>query len=108
MSDFSNFFDVNEYKENVRSYSGRGMMGVQCVGLTVAGNQINSTIFDIGMKIGEYEEGDVTDCSLEEFVSCFRNIKWDNMGLDYVIYFPDIEWGDDFEVDQMNEIEETD
>jgi hypothetical protein len=106
MSDFVNFFK-NEYEESFRAYSGRGMFGKQCVGITVASNQIGSTIFNIGLKIGEYEEGDVTDCSLEEFVQCFKNVKWDNMGLDYIIYFPDIDWDENGFDDEGEYEEET-
>ena len=46
----------------VRTYSGRGMYGRQCLGITV--DQPNTVIAEIGM----------------------RGLKIDNMGLSYIVY----------------------
>jgi len=68
------------------SYSGRGMFGKSCVGVTVT----NTTkfIFELGLKIGSKHEEE----NYEELKEGFENIRTDNMGLDYVVYFPDIDW----------------
>ena len=91
--DFYNFFDgfCFDYDYEFRSYSGRGMFGKQCVGIVIP-NNIGKAILDIGIKLGEMDESDVKNYSYVEFVESFHKILWDNMGLEYIIYFPDIEY----------------
>jgi hypothetical protein len=63
----------------VRSYSGRAMYGAECVGVDING----------------FGEVGIIACALfaagfdEEVVAVFmKNMKWDSMGLGYIVYWP--------------------
>lgn len=63
-----------------RAYSGRGMFGKECVGLTTE-NSFANTIADL-----------VEGCSnLEEAAELVRGARSDNLGLSTVIYWPDVQ-----------------
>lgn len=61
-----------------RSYSGRAMYGRQCLGTTVP--NVAQAIIDIGAQGVK-----------------FNAPRQDNMGLDYIIYWPDVPWTKDDE-----------
>ena len=53
---------AEELGYEVKMYSGRGMFGMECPSVTVC--NVNDFIAEMGMK----------------------GLKWDNMGLDFVVY----------------------
>jgi len=66
-------------------YAGRSMYGKQCVAVTASSfgrffADILLTVESIGSE------------SLEDLASIFEGMKWDNMGYDFVFYFPQIKW----------------
>lgn len=63
------------YVMSVRSYSGRGMMGKDCVGIVV--DDLHDGLWHIG--------GIMRDHNLPAPIV-------DNMGLDYILYWPKWEW----------------
>jgi len=75
----SNF--PNDYK--LREYSGRGMYGRSCLGVEV--NDLYK-IFHLGAEVGDSAFD--YDC-----------VRIDNMGMDYILYFPDM----DFSNEDLNE-----
>ena len=56
------------------SYSGRGMYGKSCLAITVSHP---NKMFNIGVILGENMD-DASDIE----------VKYDNLGMDYVLYFP--------------------
>jgi hypothetical protein len=72
---------------NVRSYSGRGMFGKNCVGVTLDENPIDFIINLLSEEM-EPEERDV-------LVEILRKYRIDNMGMGSIIYFPSLKWEED-------------
>lgn len=63
-----------------RSYSGRGMMGRQCVGAVV--EAVTPALADI-----------IDVCSgVEEAAEIVRAVRTDGMGTQSIIYWPRVEW----------------
>lgn len=72
-----------------RQYSGRGMNGASCLGFTYQGSigSFVSQLIDLGLlRIDDQEE------YFQELSRVLPDMKYDNMGFDIVIYFPNIEW----------------
>lgn len=72
-----------------RRYSGRGMMGKECVGFEVeAGEEIGEIAALVREAAIQYD-----DETPDELVTLFRNCRTDQMGRDNIIvYFPSMEW----------------
>ena len=72
---------IEDLGYETRSYSGRGMYGRECLGVTV-----DDPVFfalEIGQEMG----------SNEEYNNFGRNlpcVSWDSMGRDYIVYFPNV------------------
>ena len=81
--DFANLaWDIGgEVYEN---YSGRGMFGKTCLGITV--ENLEKALFKLG-RMATSED--------LEFVTELENFRTDNLGRDYIIYFPSIECEDE-------------
>lgn len=81
------------------SYSGRGMMGRQCVGLTCS--DVNTAIADLFEAVFDADVEDVAD-EQEEYdarmsvhsalCEALRSSAQDSMGFDRVLYFKSVEW----------------
>lgn len=80
MDNFIKFLKDAGYEP--RSYSGRGMYGRECVSITVP--NINKAVFNLGFKLGSLTE------DVEEITDCLDGFRTDSMGLDYIIYFPEV------------------
>jgi len=61
----------------VRPYSGRGMMGRECVGVDV---EYLGQAFDVGCAVG-------AECDYD-----FGTPDADNMGMGYILYWPSLDW----------------
>ena len=82
---------IEDLGYETRSYSGRGMYGRECLGVTV-----DNPIFfalELGQEIGANE-----DCG--NWGKNLPRISWDSMGLDYIVYFPNVPY------DEENEYED--
>lgn len=80
--------------ENVRAYSGRGMNGEECVGIETS--NIIGTIVDIVHDITENEE-EIESEMFQQIISRVRCAKSDSLGLNKIVYFPEISF---FEIDE--------
>lgn len=79
---------VRAFDLKVRSYSGRGMYGRQCLGIDIG--RMNSHEFVANLVRMMVEEGtEETDRALDALQS---KIETDSMGLGKIIYFPNVEW----------------
>ena len=76
------------------SYSGRGMFGRKCVGLTCP--DVNTAIADLFEAVFD-ASGDHDECMDIHTALCevIRKSASDSMGLDKVLYFKSVEWQDD-------------
>ena len=66
---------------DIESYSGRGMFGKTCIGVRVSDI---SDIFNIGINLALHIEDNHREL-LEDL-----DVKFDNMGRGYIVYFPDV------------------
>lgn len=90
-------FLVNEFymwgddEPEVRAYSGRGMYGAECLGVTCDDPVVLA--FTLGRALGEHN----TEASNygEELVTIPRSICTDSMGLRHIVYFPGVPYVDE-------------
>ena len=76
------------------SYSGRGMFGRKCVGLTCS--DVNTAIADLFEAVFD-GVGDYDECMEVHSALCdaLRSSAQDSMGYDRVLYFKSVEWQDE-------------
>lgn len=78
-----NFISENEQYELYENYSGRGMFGRTCLGVIV---QRNDSFMDFIINLTRYMDNyDVDDIDFK-----LEGATYDNLGLDTVVYFPNI------------------
>lgn len=84
------------------SYSGRGMFGRMCVGLTCS--DVNTAIADLFEAVfdadvedvaNEQEEYDARMSAHSALCDALRSSAQDSMGMDKVLYFKSVEWQDE-------------
>lgn len=89
-------------------YSGRGMYKAQCFGIVV-NRHARATILSIFMDIiFDGIDGNYGDELLEEIRSHRWNMREDNMGLDQIYYFPNIQWPEEEYEDGVEDEEQLD
>lgn len=74
----------NEMGLDVRSYSGRGMYGKQCLGVEVSRGGLGDFIADVFEAVAGNED----DATLA--ADAFRSMSTDSMGLDTIVYFTQV------------------
>lgn len=74
---------------SVRSYSGRGMYGRTCLGVTLGGD-IGNAVADIFLAMAHT----ASPSDMEEVADAFRGMQTDSMGRGTIMYFPGIEFSD--------------
>ena len=86
------------------SYSGRGMYGKQCIGIVASLRNFQKHLTEIIKQCLEdfadasHNEdiiGQKEQSKIYELIDELFNYSTDNMGLDYVYYWPSIEWEED-------------
>ena len=105
-------YDAKQFVEDLRemeyepfSYSGRAMYGSRCVAITVDLNQSDQTVGPLlGVRLAQlWMDHGATDLdALEHFLGRYDQ-RSDNMGLGYVIYWPEMTWPADVEEDEEEE-----
>jgi hypothetical protein len=83
------FKEILDLEFETYSYSGRGMYGKKCVAITISRHVSEFGI--VARVVSNFTE-EYGGAHLDEIVSLFEGSKTDSMGLDTVMYFPDIEW----------------
>lgn len=80
----------------VRSYSGRGMYGKECIGFVVP-NGMSAAQFAFNLAIELCADDEFGSEAIEEF----HNREWcqDSLGLDTIVYVPGVVWSADEEGD---------
>lgn len=70
-----------------RSYSGRGMMGRECLSVDVDRGGLGTLIAGI---VRGLQSDAVADVDPEEVADALENLSTDSMGLGQVVYFPGV------------------
>ncbi len=90
---------IEDMGYETRSYSGRGMWGDTCLGVSLQGEAtLQDFLLELGFAITNYvydsgdKDYDIDLC--EELFQCLGRPKTDSMGLGMIIYFPVIGWDD--------------
>lgn len=78
---------ANLVEGKLRTYSGRGMMGKECYGITVGPAQLVDTIE-------------------EAAINGIRGARYDNMGRDIIVYWPDIQYNPNLSIEEDEEEED--
>ncbi len=97
---------IEEAGYEARSYSGRGMYGKSCVGVTCG----RTEAFSLGVKVGmclaaNEDENEDAESSVEALADLW--VQTDSMGHDMIVYFPGVAWEQDEEEDSSDEDEEV-
>ena len=84
---------LEKFDYETRSYSGRNMYGEKC--LSFVTSKPYSDLISIGEEIGELNEAERERGSGRALIEeNYMNVKMDNMGLDFVLYWPEIPFVD--------------
>lgn len=85
---------ANEYSDwHVRSYSGRGMYGAECVAVSVAaGEEVRLGVVLALMALSEVAAGDDPEGDLEKLAAAMAGARTDSMGRGVVVYWPAMAW----------------
>jgi hypothetical protein len=85
------FIDLcNAAELNYRPYSGRGMYGKQCLGITHnQPERVICTLFSVALEM-DWERED-----LQTLAEALQESRTDSMGRSAIVYFPDIELTED-------------
>lgn len=78
-------FAIGDTDYEVQSYSGRGMYGKQCVGVSVPRGELLRACMKIALALTEMDERELADTISDEAMS-------DSLGLGSILYFPFNEW----------------
>lgn len=74
-----------------RSYSGRGMFGKHCIGVESGASQaavkVTLQVVHAAVIDHRYDKQD-----LEDLLEKLDDVRTDNMGLDMIVYWPNIKW----------------
>lgn len=82
-------------------YSGRFMYGAQCFGITIS-RHASVSAFQLGMLIGNLRE-DSTGNSIDLAEAYDWKCSEDSLGMDQIIYFPNIQWPEEEDEDIMED-----
>lgn len=96
--DFHENFDE---RCHIREYSGRAMYGKKCLGVVVRQGQMLDLIAHMIRNSEDF------DIELSELADAVSDIRYDNMGLDEIVYFPTTPFTDEDE-DEYDDDEDDD
>lgn len=71
---------------DVRSYSGRAMYGRECLAVTCNAQEFGHLIANLLRNVSMFDDGQ----DIEEVATAMQDMRWDNMGMDMVYYWPGI------------------
>lgn len=89
MTTFQELLEDNGYE--TRSYSGRCMYGKECLAVTVG--DIPNSVWEISKLLAEHNT--VCNENGEEEIPEPKGLRYDNMGLQYVIYWTQVPYVED-------------
>jgi hypothetical protein len=83
-----------------QSYSGRAMFGRRCLGVTMSALTLGKLISELMEQclMSDPDGGDEYD-DMHKAAQAVKGIRWDNMGMDMIYYWPDVPFTDDEDED---------
>lgn len=69
---------------DARPYSGRGMLGRSCLGVDIDAGQLGRLFAAIIVNVADEDR--------EEVARAVKSFHVDSLGMDQVVYFPDVEY----------------
>ncbi len=94
------FFEDTSEDFELRKYSGRGMYGKECVGIITPSlaKFMAHVMQSLQYKLDSLEfDPDSTDEVVGNLAQAFKHMRTDSMGLDTIVYFPNMEFvGEEF------------
>jgi hypothetical protein len=88
---------------DIRSYSGRGMYGKTCLGITA--HRVNDAFADLLTACDNVGTDDLPDV-IAMLAEALRGAQTDSMGRDMILYFPDVPWDETDDKEESDEAEE--
>ena len=93
---------IIETNYRTRSYSGRGMYGKGCLGVVVKGSHgvgklMAHIVAEIGHLVSDTADAETVDdtCKVIDGISAaLKYMVCDSMGMDTIVYFPDVSYVD--------------
>lgn len=76
--------------QEIRNYSGRGMNGAECLGITTDDNPLDVVLEIISSAV----DNELSRSVIKELCGQLQGAKTDSMGRGTIIYWPRIEWED--------------
>lgn len=91
----------------VRDYSGRGMFGKKCVAIQV---ERETSPFNIAASLAATALQVLSRDGFEFFIEDLADLRVseDNLGHDTILYFPLVEWQEEYDIDGPDEEDEED
>lgn len=86
------------------SYSGRGMYGKKCLGVTIKNGGYGNFMADMIESVCSLDDSG----EINEISQATRSMRSDSMGLDEIVYFKDVEYSTDWNDDEEDEDNEKD
>lgn len=81
-------------------YSGRGMYGRNCIGITGSDRQCNQVIGDaVKLAAEDYVDETIDRDEFNDLVDTLMKSSQDNMGLDMIVYWPSVAFEGESEED---------
>lgn len=84
----------------VRSYSGRGMYGVECLDATISPSNVGQLIADVIDAVIELTES-IPDSdgptNVDDVSKAFKSFRQDSMGYDVIVYWEKVKFFDEDE-----------
>jgi len=94
MKQLQRILEANGY--SCQSYSGRAMYEKKCLGVVISSEQSQ---FEMGLMVGLGLEN-----AWSGDVNAIKNVRSDSMGMDTIIYWPNIEYDESLSLDNSNKI----
>ena len=91
---------IEDLGYDTRSYSGRGMYGTTCLGVSLDKNDLQFML-ELGHAMAEHNNEIDTDtpegADEDELIRLPKRVSSDSMGLGSIVYFPNVEYKDEDE-----------
>jgi hypothetical protein len=102
---------IEDAEFEARSYSGRGMYGRECVGISldagdelVIGAKVMKAAVERNEQLDPHDE-DIID--LDDVIELFDRASTDALGRGTILYFPSVEWtGEDDDEEEDDDLDE--
>lgn len=90
----------------LQSYSGRAMFGRDCLGVVVQSDDLGALWATIMQQaVAASQEDDFGDQEYQ-LIRAVRGHRQDNMGYDMIVYFPSVEYVEEYDDEEEDEVDQ--